>query len=402
MGVQLPRQHVQADLAEAQVATVGGHDLADHDGVAHCGVGIGRLAEAPHHVHDPLCRGLVKAGAGPGNQQFRRPVEVADVNGDHAVHQRLLAGVHAGVLGGVAGEDGPEFGMDAQVAFFALDGGQDQDTLLQDGQEDVVGLGPRAAELVVDEGVALLAGQGEPGVHPAVVHSVLGLHHRVNEVINDPLAAVAVLAADEVRGGELIVAYQEHHRPADALGQLEGQGGLAAAGGPAEVDGEAALGVGHRPVQDAAHEGGLDEVSTLQSLQARRASRRHRRARRLRFLCHLLCLQVAERSFLGVSSPGRLRSNGRHSPLLIFLTSTFHALRFTFAQENGGPCHWQQWAWSGDLAQRSPSAGSSHSPALHQFIQTRFLACATHSSTLASLPKPPSFSRSAAGETSAN
>ena len=114
--------------------------------------------------------------------------------------------------------------------------GQVEDLLSQDAQQYVVGLGPRPGELVVDQGVAVLAGRGEPIVNPEGLHLLLGLQNRVDEVVNQLVLAVAGIPADQVGTPELVIPVDEADRPSKFRGDMKGDGGLPRSGRAGKVD----------------------------------------------------------------------------------------------------------------------------------------------------------------------
>ena len=57
-----------------------------------------------------------------------------------------------------------------QVPLVHPSDGHLQQPLLEHRQQDVVGLGPRAVELVIDDGETILAGVGQAMVHPGLGH----------------------------------------------------------------------------------------------------------------------------------------------------------------------------------------------------------------------------------------
>ena len=84
-----------------------------------------------------------------------------------AIHQGVLRLVDAGVFLGVGSEDRAKTGIDLQVSFAGVaEFGQVEDFLAQHAQQDVVGFGPAAGELVVDQGMAVAAGGRQPVVDP--------------------------------------------------------------------------------------------------------------------------------------------------------------------------------------------------------------------------------------------
>ena len=122
---------------------------------------------------------------GLGDLDLGLTVVVADGDRDHPVHQGVLGLVDAGVLVGIACEDGAEVGMDLDVTFAHSAGGQLQQPFLEDAEQDVVRLGPRAIEFVVDHGKAESAGGGEPVVDPDLGNVFLGLDDRMDVVVDD-------------------------------------------------------------------------------------------------------------------------------------------------------------------------------------------------------------------------
>ena len=223
----------------------------DHDRRAEAGPMTADLllAETADQVHHPAGVGVRHAAAGGGDRHFGLAVEVVHVNRDQPVHQGVLALVDAGVFLGVRGEDRPEAGIDLQIALAGVTQlGQVEDFLAQHAQQHVVGLGPAAGELVVDQRVAVTAGGRQAIIDPQRAHRLLFLQHRVDVLVDQSIAAVADVVAHQIRTAELVVAVDQHHRLAELGGQVQRQSGLAGASRPREIDWVAGVEISECPL----------------------------------------------------------------------------------------------------------------------------------------------------------
>ena len=131
--------------------------------------------------------------------------------------------------------------MNLHVAALASGAREDQQTLLEHRQQDVVGFGFRARELVVNQRVTVLAGDGQALVDPRRHTLLVDFQHAVNEVIDDLAAAKTLVAAEQIARAELVVPGQQHNRATALRGHMQRQRGLARAARAFEVHAETRL-----------------------------------------------------------------------------------------------------------------------------------------------------------------
>ena len=239
-----------------------GRDAGDHDAGSDRGpiVVHAHGPETADQFHDAMGVFQRQVRLGGRDLRFRLAVVMSQLDGDHAVHQGVLRLMDSGVLLGVAGEDGVEVRVDLQIAVAATAGGQFQQAFFQDSQQDVIGFGPRAVELVVDQGQAEFTGRSDAIVHPDLGDILLGLDHRVNEVVHHPRGPIAHLPADQVGAAELVVAVDQDYRTPQLGGHVHCQRGFAGARRPAEMHRITGLRVKDRPLGQAADVGRVHKI----------------------------------------------------------------------------------------------------------------------------------------------
>jgi hypothetical protein len=129
-------------------------------------------------------------------------------------------------------------------------------------EEHVVGLRPGARELVIDQGVALAAGRGQPVIGPVVLGGLFGLRYIVNEAVDHLAIMVAALAAYQRCGRHVLVARDHDGRSIEQCRHLQGEGGLAGTRRSPEVDRESRVEIGERTPGDRFDILRLHEVGT--------------------------------------------------------------------------------------------------------------------------------------------
>src|SRR5208282_869981 len=111
------------------------------------------------------------------------------------------------------GENGAEVGMNPDIALVLIGSRQNQQSLLQHPEENVICLRPRASEFVVNERVAFPARRRQAMVGPFAGGVLLVFQNSMDETVDDLAVLKPELAADQIGGRHLLVTSEKHHRP---------------------------------------------------------------------------------------------------------------------------------------------------------------------------------------------